>query len=428
MPAHSTLIVRVHGYSMATPARKGYSMARSKGDGGLYKDGKGYWTAAVELPPELNGDRRRKVVRRKNKKAALDQLNELKKTVALYGDIPTTGYTVKEWMEYWLETIAPKTSTPGSLRNYQKNSRNFIVPIMGRQKLSKLTVRHVRAFHDRMSILPLGVEMRERPQKEWEDGYQRLSSATLKSVHSTLSRALSDAVTDGHLLANPAKLAGSPTGGEAGKTIEGLSVDQVKRLLAYIATHPMGAMWATYLLTGLRRGEVLGIERDRLDFEKNELDASWQLQSFKKDLVSNVSKDYEIRHVRGSLYLTRPKSKSGWRVIPLVEPLRSVLKLHTENVEAGLIFTRQNGNPLPPDTVGSDWHKLLKGAGVEAGSTLHGARHTLVDLLYDAGIPEQVIQQIVGHSTASMTRSYKTRGNPEQARAALETLTDFIHK
>lgn len=403
-------------------------MARSKGDGGLYKDANGYWTAAVELPPELNGDRRRKVIRRKNRKAALDQLNELKKTIAIYGDIPTTGYTIASWCDYWLKAVIVKDVTPGTLRNHEKNIRNYITPIMGSKKLSRLTPRHVREFHARMIALPLDKELRARPEREWLGEYKGLGGGTIKSAHSSLVRILDDAVNEGQALTNAAKLAGPPKGGESAKASEGLTLEQVKKLLAYIATHPMGAMWATYLLTGLRRGEVVGIEHDRMDFEKNEIDASWQLQTFKKEHVEKARDDYEIRHLRGSLYLTRPKSSAGWRIIPLVEPLRSVLHLHAQGKASGLVFTRGNGNPLPPDAIGREWHKLLEGAKVDTNATLHGTRHTLVDLLYDAGVSEQSIQQIVGHSKIAMTRDYKTRGNPEQARAALEALTVFIQK
>ncbi|MGP9487870.1 tyrosine-type recombinase/integrase [Glutamicibacter sp. AOP12-B1-11] len=403
-------------------------MARSKGDGGLYKDSNGLWTAVVELPQGLDEKRRRKVIRRKSKKAALDQLNELKKSVAVYGDVPTTGYTVKEWTAYWLDKVIAKNATPGTYRNYEKNIRNYIDPLLGRQKLSKLTPRHVRDFHARMAELPVDKDLREKHEREWVGDYKKLGIGTMRNTHSTLAKVLDAAINDGHALVNAAKLSGAPKVGEVATEAVALSVPEIKRLLAYIATHPMGAMWATYLLTGLRRGEVLGIEADRIDFEKNLLDASWQLQSFKKEHVDKAKEDYEVRPLGGNFYLTRPKSSSGWRILPLVEPLRSVLKLHMQDRGEGLIFTRKAGTPCAPDAIGREWHTLLGDAKIPLGSTLHGARHTVIDLLYDAGIEEAIIQQIVGHSKADMTRSYKTRSNPEQARKALEALNTIINK
>lgn len=403
-------------------------MARSKGDGGLYKDKNGLWTAVVELPQGLDNKRRRKVIRRKNRKAALDQLNELKKTVAMYGDVPTTGYTLKSWNAYWLDKVISKNATPGTYRNYEKNIRNYIDPLIGHQKLSKLTARHIREFHARMSQMPVDKDLREKHEREWVGDYKKLSVGTMRNAHSTLVKVLDAAINDGNALVNAAKLAGTPKVGETGTDAVALSLPEIKRLLAYVATHPMAAMWSTYLLTGLRRGEVLGLESDRVDFENNLLDASWQLQSFKKEHVDNAKEDYEVRHLGGNFYLTRPKSSSGWRILPLVEPLRSVLKLHMQGRGDGLIFTRKAGTPCAPDAIGREWHTLLGGAKIPLGATLHGARHTVIDLLYDAGIEEAIIQQIVGHSKVDMTRSYKTRSNPEQTRKALEALNAIIHR
>ena len=401
-------------------------MARGKGDGGLYKDSRGLWTAVVELPPSFDGKRRRKVIRRKNKKKALDELNQLKATIAIYGDAVTGGRTVKDWVEYWLESILANKAAPTTYRSYERSARVYIVPMLGKVKLSKVTARHVRDFHAQLAKIPVDKALREKPESQWGAGYKRLTANTIKSAHSALSKMLADAVTEGWILSNPAKIVGAPKVGEKARTIEALSLPMVKRLLAYIATRPDGALWATYLLTGLRRGEVLGLELDRINFDKRTLDASWQLQRISEDHIAKASEDYEVRHMHRTLYLTRPKSKSGWRVIPLVEPLYSILKLHAQGRGPGLLFTREDGGPLNPDKVGDEWHDLLANAKIESGATLHGARHTIVDLLYDAGVSEGVIQQIVGHSTIAMTRSYKTRGNPEQAKKALESLNELL--
>ena len=60
--------------------------------------------------------------------------------------------------------------------------------------------------------------------------------------------------------------------------------------------------------------------------------------------------DFELRHLSGGLYLTRPKSDAGRRVIPMFEPLRTILDRHmaaTSN-DYGLLFTREDGQPIDP--------------------------------------------------------------------------------
>jgi integrase len=183
------------------------------------------------------------------------------------------------------------------------------------------------------------------------------------------------------------------------------------------------------LLTGARRGEVIGLERDRVG---DVLDLSWQLLRLKKtdtDGKPDVPADYEYRHLTGGLYLTRPKSSSSWRVIPLIDPLRSILEKHmasTPENEWGLVFTRtgtgRGAKPRPygPDLAGKDWRRILAAAGINKDVRLHDGRHTTVDLLYAAGVPDDLIQEIVGHSTRTMTQQYKSLRNRERLTAAME--------
>jgi integrase len=140
-----------------------------------------------------------------------------------------------------------------------------------------------------------------------------------------------------------------------------------------------------------------------------------------------VPADFERRHLTGGLWLTRPKSKAGWRVVPLVDPLKSVLERHIasspEN-EWGLLFCRPT-LPYDPDQVSKEWRAVLARAGIEKNVRLHDLRHTAVDLLLMAGVPEDVVMEIVGHSTRATTRAYKSRNSP-RLRAAMEDLSALL--
>jgi len=126
--------------------------------------------------------------------------------------------------------------------------------------------------------------------------------------------------------------------------------------------------------------------------------------------------------------LTRPKSSAGWRIIPLVEPLRSILHAHTANREPGLIFTR-DGLPWDPDGASAEWKNALKAAGITADDvSLHGARHGAVDILFEAGVPEAVISEIVGHSSRAVTRGYKSKGNTRQLTDAMNKMSKLLEQ
>ena len=148
------------------------------------------------------------------------------------------------------------------------------------------------------------------------------------------------------------------------------------------------------------------------------LDLSWQLLRITD--IKTASADYEYRHVRGNLYLTRPKSRSGARFVPLVEPLRSILALHMQGQTEGLVFTREDGTAWDPDTATDAWAKLLSDAGMPSNVVLHGARHTAVEMMDAAGVDWDTIKDIVGHSTTKMSLEYRSKPDQKRLTAALE--------
>lgn len=214
----------------------------------------------------------------------------------------------------------------------------------------------------------------------------------------------------------------------------------------------LGSCIAAALLTGARQGELLGLELDRVT---DELDLSWQLKRFSwAHGCCNVSKpwepvcgakqgskwperrldapeDQEFRHLTGGLWLSRPKSAAGWRVAPLVNPLRSIIERRIQVAASepnphGLLWTSEpnrrlkdpNGKPTDPRVDNRAWHAALDHAGLP-DANLHLARHTAVDLLYSEGVDEVTIAEILGHSTYLMSRRYRTRGNRNSLRDAL---------
>ena len=376
---------------------------RGKGEGSIFKDTRtGLWTAIVELPPR-DGKRRRKTIRRKTKAAVVAELSAVREELRKRGDLPTAGQTVEQWFTYWVEQIAAKEVRPKTLDGYRATVRNHIIPTIGHVKLERVTPAHIRRVHDRITI------------------DLSLSSTTALLAHRIMAASFKIAMREGRIGRNPAELTNAPR--KAAPVLEALSLEEAIAVLQHVATDPLGARWATALLTGARRGEVLGIEHDRVT---DVLDLSWQLQRLPGPAGKpDAPADFEYRHLTGGLYLTRPKSSRGWRVIPLVEPLKSILERHAASTppnEWGLLFTR-NGRPIDPDQDSNAWRDVLAGTGIMKNVRLHDLRHTTADLLYLAGVPEDLIPEILGHSTRAMSRSYRARGNRERLTAAMESFS-----
>jgi integrase len=362
---------------------------RGKGEGGLFKDARGLWNAVIELPPR-DGKRRRKTIRHKNKATVVERMRALQRELEERGDLPTADMTVERWFGYWYTQIVLKEVRPKTAGGYKSIIDRHIIPNIGKNRLAKLSPTSIRTVTD--SIVRNG----------------GAHSSALKA-HQVMSSAFEAAVREGRMSRNPCKQMAAPRKNVA--KLEALNVEEAMRLLRHVEDDKeYGARWAMALLTGARRGELLGLEWGRVT---DVIDLSWQLQRLSLGDLGNpiVPNDYEYRQVYGGLYLTRPKSRAGWRIIPLVEPLRTILARHREHNppgKYGLVFTR-SGRPVDPDYDSKLWIKVLEASGIQKRVRLHDLRHSAVDLLYTAGVPEQVIVQLVGHSTVSMTRAYASR-------------------
>jgi len=381
---------------------------RGKGEGSVYKAADGLWTAVIELPPR-NGKRRQKRFRAKTKAAVLEKLREGMDQLRTSGDIPTDGTTVEQWFTYWLDRIVDEEVRPRTAAGYRTVVAKHIVPTLGaKAKLDKVDGAAVRRVQD--AITGKG-----------------LSSTYALLAYRVMALSFKEAMREGRLLRNPTELVRPPR--KARPKLEALTVDEALRVLNHASRDEQeGARWAMSILTGARRGEVIGLEVDRLG---DEIDLSWQLQRLALDGAGRIvaPSDFEYRQISGGLCLTRPKSSAGWRVIPLVEPLRSIIDRHLAANPPGpngLVFTQASGDPRDPDWDTKRWNRFLASTGIEKQVRLHDLRHTTVDLLYMAGVPEDLIMEIVGHSVRTVTRGYKSPMNRDRRERAMLDLSALL--
>ena len=384
---------------------------RDAGSGGLYQDSRGLWTASVTLPPDpVTGKRRRKVVRAVDRGVAQDRLKKLRADLDRTGDLPTSSPTLETWLRTWLRTISAKRVRPSTQVNRESDVRLHIVPAIGRYRLDKLTPAHVIRMHDAIT------------------GKGRSSTTALR-CHRLLHVALRDAMRAGRVTRNVAGPEHVDAPPAAVSEVTPLTPDEAIRVLAAASTDRWGARWAMSLLTGARRGEVLGLEADRIDWQAGTVTLSWQLQRLRwehgcQDRAGDLTcgrkrgadcprrhfvapANFEKRQVHGGLHLIRPKTRTGWRVIPLTEPLASILsRYQTAHPGAGLVFTDDDGLPIDPRDDGARWKALLAGAGIDH-VRMHDVRHTAATLLLTLGVDQRVVMQILGHNSAAITQHYQ---------------------
>lgn len=365
-----------------TPAQR-----RSRGDGGLIQrhdaptcpplvDGEraphrcvGRWVGTIDTTAD--GTKKRKYVYGRTQQIARKKLSEAVKARDA-GTLVIGTTTVEQWLTKWLDRQARKLK-PQTLRGYRSKVKTYLVPHLGRHRLTSLRATHIDAMYDAMR----------------DDGLQE---ATVRQTHAILGKALRDAEKGGLIGVNPMARVEAPTT-KKNKRAQ-LTPAEASRVL----TATDDARWWLALFYGMRQGECLGLRWSDVDLERHTLTVAQTLQTAED----------------GTLFFGEPKSDESQRVLPLVPLMEARLRLHQvatgpwlNEDHSGLVFERPDGNPIRPRDDWQAWRDMLAEVGVPV-IALHAARNSAATLMEAAGVPDRLAAQILGHSSVQITHGYQT--------------------
>jgi len=394
---------------------------RLSGDGSLYQRKDGLWVAALDLGYGPDGKRKRWTGSSRTKDGALAKLRKARGEVETIGNPLSQGSTLGEYLDDWLETVARPRIRPKTYNEYERCVRLHLKPRLGRERLVRLSPQKVRAMEQALA--------------------SELTPATANNVHRCLRTALNDAVADGLIPRNPAEHVTPPRAAKVERAP--LTAAQATTVIAKTANDPLGSRWAFGLMTGVRAGETLGLEWDRVDLDTGTADISWQLQRLTYDhgcdgtcgrkrggncpqRVLEAPADFEVRALDDTgLVLTRPKTARSTRMVPLAPTLVAMLRKHRRTrIGGGLVWSRPDGRPIDPKDDAADWDQLLKTLELP-DVPLHSMRHTTATLLMEMGVDAKVIKDILGHTSVTTTRGYQ-HTDDALARQALTALGDSL--
>jgi integrase len=386
------------------------------GAGSVYRRASdGRWVGVIEAGYTKTGARRRITVTAKSEAAAKVKLKERKRQIATEGE--TTGSarkTVKAWADEWLAIRAtrdrPKTHTTD-----RGAVSAWIVPTIGHKRLDALTPGDIRAVSNAL-------------RREGK------STSTALRYHGVLMRMLQAARDEGYSI--PARVLAVKAPKKAATDRAALTLPESLAALDVASRLPHGSRWALAFLQGLRQGEALGLTWAEVD--EDALAVSWQLQALpyldKRDRSKGflVPDGYEARRLEGAHHLVRPKSRAGWRVIPLVpwaaEALATWRTLAPESPH-GLVWPDADGGPRDIRDDTAEWREIQTAAKIAHPSGRpydgHEIRHAAATLLMELGVPESVRIAIMGHSSIAVTRGYE-HVDTSQARAALAQVAERL--
>jgi integrase len=282
-------------------------------------------------------------------------------TTGMYVDPGRARITVGEWSRRWLETkvdLKPSTRT-----RYAGLLRVNVLPRWGDVQLADVTHEGVAAWVAELSA-------------------SGLSAATVRQAHRVLSLAFSLAVRDGRMARNPADHVPLLRAARREKVF--LTVDQVELLAEAAGEYRLAILFLAY--TGLRFGELSALRVRRLDLMRR-----------RAEIVEAVAE------VGGRAVFSAPKSHQV-RSIPIPRFLVGELAQHVGGKQPDdFVFTSPRGGLLRLQNFRhTAFDRAARAAGL-CGLTPHSLRHTAASLAIASGADVKVVQQMLGHATATMT-------------------------
>jgi integrase len=261
----------------------------------------GAWYFVTELPSGKDGDRRQLKRGGFATQAAAEQaLEGVRGRLTTGFDVDDKG-TVEAWLVSWLE--AKRSLRVGTARNYRGHITTYLVPHLGQVPLELLRAHHIAAMYQ---AIEAGNVSRRQP----------VGPTTMRRIHATLRVSLNAAVKQQRLTVNPAlhvELASSSR-----VRVHPWEPAELGRFLDYVAVDRLGALYEVIAMTGLRRGEAIGLSWDDIDVERAQLVVRRQLLQLGNEIRVGL-----------------PKTKSGRTACLSCRRRRSPCSAHT-----GLLRTR----------------------------------------------------------------------------------------
>jgi len=312
---------------------------------------------------------------------------------------------VGEYLDRWLSDSVSDTVKATTFERYEQITRLHLKPALGLVKLKGITPAHVRGLY----------------REKLEAGS---SARTVRYVHTTLHKALKQAVMDGLIPRNATEAVKPPQ--PSREEMPPLTPEQAKHLLqaAHEAGDRLQALYVLAIYTGLRQGELLGLKWDDVDLEDGSLQVRRTLSITKSGPV-----------------FTSPKTAGSRRSVKLTSKAIAALKSHLERQLGemdkvgslwspgdadGLIFASETGEPLDRRVVTKlKFKPLLKRAGLPE-IRFHDLRHTCATLLLTRNVNPKIVSEMLGHASIAITLDTYSHVLPNMRDRAADAMEEAL--
>lgn len=372
---------------------------RSNGEGTIYKRKDGRWCGAYYdekyIRHYVYGKTQKEVKQKLNKKRDEKPAEEWQ------------NITFQEWIEEFLVKYKKNeikiTTYEGYIRIYRKHIKDSQI---GKTSLNQVTTEILqRYYNDKLN-----------------DGY---NSKTVRSIGIVIGAALNMAVKLKMLSENPNRYTSIPKKKKYEASV--LSAEEVARIVKEAKDEELYPIVVTTVYTGMRKGEVMALKWENVDFQKRRI--------YIKNSLCKIDGDQldEKGHRHARYEILEPKTKESIRMVPMLDEVYDALRLQKERQETdkqkyreiyldqGLVFSDPCGDYLPQRQFMDKYHAFLKKYRI-TDIRFHDLRHTFATLLIESDVSMKVVQELLGHSTITTSMDIYTHVSDEKKEQALDQL------
>ena len=369
-------------------------------------DGSHYWQITIELPKDpITGKRVRKYksvdgTKKDAERAMHEYVRELEK--GYY--VKDTKITISEWIDTWLEVYIIPNVSPTTLSRYQGMIKRYIKPMIGHMQVQQLNTLAVQNWVNSLKVSPAS----GKP----------MAAATVKHAYHVLKGAMDKAVLAEIIPRSPCVSIMMPKGQKKAAII--YDEKQIKQLIDAAKDTEMELVIDMELCLGLRRGELLGLWWQDIDWEKN------QVHIVRNRVVVN-----------GKSVVKEPKTANSVRTIDMPAQLMQKLRKHRLNCKANqlrlgsayevndYIIVHPDGKPIYPEYLSQMLTKLQKKADLPQ-CRFHDLRHLCATIMLLQGVNVKVAQERLGHKDIATTMNIYSHVLPSSAREAAEKIGSLV--
>ena len=286
----------------------------------------------------------------------------------------------------WFEYYAKIKVRVSSHKTYEGYIKNHIKPNIGTIPLIKLTTLDLQMMYQK--LLTGGRVDRLESQNQPKG----LSAKALRNLNQIISSAMKLAMEQKLIAHNPA---------------DGCALPRVEHREMKTGTYEM---YYLGLATGMRRGDLLGLKWEDIDFDHGVIHIRSQ-----------------IARLNGTVQEAPLKTKNSYRNISIGADAVELLKQKKEqdNGKSVYVFPSPTGGPLAPDSVLHMLHRVLERAGLPK-MRFHDLRHTFATLALQNGVDIKTVSGMLGHFLAGFTLDTYAHMTTAAQREAAETMDSVL--